>query len=111
MSSFSSKDPKYFSEGLLSIWSQDFALSLVGPHEIGTGPILKPVQIPQDDIPSLQSVNCSTGLGVICKLAEGTLDLMSMLLTKFLNSTRPKSDSEEHHSSMVFNTEPLTATH
>lgn len=32
---------------------------------------LEPVKLPEDDIPSLQCVNCTTQLGVISKLAEG----------------------------------------
>ncbi|KAK4817048.1 hypothetical protein QYF61_026356 [Mycteria americana] len=34
-----------------------------------------PTQVPLDDIPSFWRVNCTTQLGVICKLAEGALNL------------------------------------
>ncbi|KAK4818846.1 hypothetical protein QYF61_020065, partial [Mycteria americana] len=54
---------------------QDPALGLVEPHEVHTGPLLQLVQVPLDDILSFWSVNCTTQLGVICKLAEGALDL------------------------------------
>ncbi|KAK4816838.1 hypothetical protein QYF61_023902 [Mycteria americana] len=54
---------------------QDLALGLVEPHEVHTGPLLQLVQVPLDDIPSFWCVNCTTQLGVICKLAEGALDL------------------------------------
>ena len=53
---------------------QDLALSLVELHEVGTGPPLKPVQVPLDSIPSLRCVNCTTQLVVNCKLAEGALN-------------------------------------
>ena len=36
--------------------------------------------------------NCTTQLGVICKLAEGTLDTTALLI-KMLKSTSPKIDS------------------
>ena len=38
------------------------------------GPLLKPVKGPLDGIPSLKSTNCTSQLGVICKLAEGALN-------------------------------------
>ncbi|KAK4820477.1 LOW QUALITY PROTEIN: hypothetical protein QYF61_027938, partial [Mycteria americana] len=55
--------------------TQDPALGLVEPHEVHAGPLLQLVQVPLDDIPSFWPVNCTTQLGVICKLAEGALDL------------------------------------
>ncbi|KAK4816292.1 LOW QUALITY PROTEIN: hypothetical protein QYF61_014590 [Mycteria americana] len=55
--------------------TQDPALGLVEPHEVHTGPLLQLVQVPLDDILSFWCVSCTTQLGVICKLAEGALDL------------------------------------
>ena len=37
-------------------------------------PLFKPVQVPLDGFPSLQCIDCTAQLGVICKLAEGALD-------------------------------------
>ncbi|KAK4827314.1 hypothetical protein QYF61_016564 [Mycteria americana] len=54
---------------------QDLALGLVEPCEVHTGPPLQLVQVPLDGILSFRCVNCTTQLGVICKLAEGALDL------------------------------------
>ncbi|KAK4828346.1 hypothetical protein QYF61_026007 [Mycteria americana] len=51
---------------------QDLALGLTELHEVHMGPLLKPVKVPLDGIPSLKHINCTTQLGVICKLAEGT---------------------------------------
>ncbi|KAK4810921.1 hypothetical protein QYF61_013329 [Mycteria americana] len=53
---------------------QALALGLVELHEVHMGPLLKPVQVPLDGIPSLQQINCTTQLGVIRKLAEGALN-------------------------------------
>ncbi|KAK4831174.1 LOW QUALITY PROTEIN: hypothetical protein QYF61_015644 [Mycteria americana] len=55
--------------------TQDPALGLAEPHEVHTGPLLQLVQVPLNDIPSFWCVNCTTQLGVICKLAERALDL------------------------------------
>ncbi|KAK4815575.1 LOW QUALITY PROTEIN: hypothetical protein QYF61_004092 [Mycteria americana] len=55
--------------------TQDPALGLVEPHELHTGPLLQLVQVPLNAIPSFWHVNCTTQLGVICKLAEGALNL------------------------------------
>ncbi|KAK4810951.1 hypothetical protein QYF61_013359 [Mycteria americana] len=55
---------------------QALALGLVELHEGHMGPLLKPVQVPLDGIPSLQQINCTTQLGVIHKLAEGVLNLL-----------------------------------
>jgi len=54
---------------------QDLALGLVEPHEVHTGPLLELVQVPLDGILSFWCVNCTTQFGVVCKLAEGALDL------------------------------------
>jgi len=70
---------------------QDLALSLVESHEVHAGPVLQLVQVPLDGIPSLWCVNCTTLLGVICKLAEGALDLTKSLM-KTLKSTGPSMD-------------------
>jgi len=76
---------------------QDLALGLVELHEVGMGLPLKPAYVPLDSIPSLQCVNCTTQLDVICKLAEGALDPLSMLPAKIFSITSP----EECHLSPV----------
>jgi len=53
---------------------QGLALGLVELHEVYMGPPFKPVKVPLDSIPSLQSVDRTTQLGVIGKLAEGALN-------------------------------------
>ncbi|KAK4817103.1 hypothetical protein QYF61_027966 [Mycteria americana] len=74
---------------------QDPALGLVEPHEVHIGPLLQLVQVPLDDILSFWHVNCTTQLGVICKLAEGALNLavndpQVLLLSTALNLFIPQ---------------------
>lgn len=71
-------------------------LVLVELHEVFIVPPLKPVQTPLDIIPSLQCVKCTTQLEVICKVAECTLNPPSMLVTKMLNSTSPRTKPSCH---------------
>ena len=54
---------------------QGIALVFVEPHEVLLGPLLKHVQVSLNDIPTLRCVNHTTQLGVICKYAEGALNL------------------------------------
>jgi len=58
--------------GIAPTHVQDPTLDLVEPHEVCTGSLLKPVQVPLDGIPSLQCVNLIKQLGVTGKLAEGS---------------------------------------
>jgi len=50
---------------------------------------LQPVQVPLDGFPSFQHIDCTTQLGVIHKLAEGSLDAIVYVIDK---------DIEEHRS-------------
>ncbi|KAK4811170.1 hypothetical protein QYF61_019801 [Mycteria americana] len=59
--------------GIAPMQVQDLALGFVELQEVPMGPLLKPVQVPLDGIPSLKRITCTTQLGVICKLAEGAL--------------------------------------
>jgi len=70
---------------------QDPLLDPVEPHKVHTGLLLQLVQVPLDGILSFWRVNCTTQLSVICKLAEGALDLAKSLM-KMLNSTGPSTD-------------------
>ena len=53
---------------------QDLALGCVEPHEVHQCPLLKPVQVPLDGIPSLWCIDHTPQLDVICKFAKGALD-------------------------------------
>ncbi|SGA34067.1 Uncharacterised protein [Chlamydia abortus] len=46
----------------------NLALCGVEPHEVHPGPPFKPVEVPQDGIPSFHRVNRSAQLGVSSKL-------------------------------------------
>ena len=71
---------------------QYLALGLAELHGIGMGPHLQPVQAPVDSTPSLQWVNCTTQLGVICKLWNLHSIPLFVLPSKMLNSTNPNID-------------------
>jgi len=60
--------------GIAPTHAQAHALGSAGRHEVHTGPPLKPVKLPLDGIPSLQSVDHTTQLGVISKIAEHALN-------------------------------------
>lgn len=48
-----------FMVGIALTQAQGLIFGLVEPHEVFIGPPLKPVQVPLDDIPSLQHVDCT----------------------------------------------------
>lgn len=52
----------------------DLAICYVEPHEDPMSPCLELFQLPLDDISSLRHVSLTTRLGVVCRLAKGTLD-------------------------------------
>ncbi|KAK4816042.1 hypothetical protein QYF61_011050 [Mycteria americana] len=76
---------------------QDLALGLVEPHKVHMGPLLELVQVPLDGNPSLRHVNCTTQLGVICKLAEGALDptvyVIDEVIKQYWSQYRPLRDT------------------
>jgi len=81
LSSFSAQP--IFVLGIAPTHVQDLALDLVEFHEVHTGPLLKPVQVPLDGIPSLQHIDHTTQLGVIGKqLAECALSAAVLVTNK-----------------------------
>ncbi|KAK4831083.1 hypothetical protein QYF61_015281 [Mycteria americana] len=86
---------------------QDPALGLVEPHEVHISPLLELVQVPLDGILSLRCVNCTTQLGVICKLAEGALKPTVYVTDEDIKHM----DAEGRHLSPIsINIELLTTT-
>ena len=76
--------------GIAPTHVQDLALGLAEPHEVHTGPPLKPAQVPLDGIPALQCVDCTMQLGVVGKLAEAAIsfdDSTTTLFNLFLGHT------------------------
>jgi len=61
--------------GIALTHMQDLVLGLVELHEVHAGPLLELVPVLLVAILSFWCVMCTTQLGVVCKLAEGTLDL------------------------------------
>ena len=75
--------------GIATTQVQDLGLGL---HGVCTAPPLQPVQVPLDDILSLQRVDCSTELGVGGKLAEVPLIPLCLSVMEVLNSIGPSPD-------------------
>ena len=98
--------------GIAPTWVQDLALGPVELNEVGMGTPLKPVQVPLDGTPYLWYTNCTTQLGVICKVAEGVLDSTVHVTYKDVNKTSPNTDPRGITVviSLHLDTEQLTAT-
>ncbi|KAK4832279.1 hypothetical protein QYF61_021678 [Mycteria americana] len=60
--------------GIVPTKVQGLALGLVELHDIRMGPLLKPVKVPLDGIPSLKHINCTTQIVVIFKLSGWRLN-------------------------------------
>ncbi|KAK4816650.1 hypothetical protein QYF61_019627 [Mycteria americana] len=69
---------------------QDLALGLVEPHTIGLGPLIQPVQVPLQSLPTLKQINTPTQLGVVCKLTEGALDPFVQIIDKDVKQNWPQ---------------------
>ena len=78
--------------GIAPTHGQDLGLGFAEAHEVCTGPLLKPVQVPLDGVPSLQPVDHTTSLGVVSKLAEVAFNPTVLSPTKMLNSTDPSTN-------------------
>jgi len=61
---------------------QDPAFGLVKPHTIDLSPLIHPVQIPLQSLPTLMQIDTPTQLGVICKLTEGALNPFIQIIDK-----------------------------
>ncbi|KAK4810700.1 hypothetical protein QYF61_007674 [Mycteria americana] len=68
--------------GVVVTQVQDLALSLVEPHTIDLGPLIQPVQVPLQSLPTLKQINTPTQLGVVCNLTEGALDPLIQIIDK-----------------------------
>ncbi|KAK4829778.1 hypothetical protein QYF61_006577 [Mycteria americana] len=69
---------------------QDLALGLVKPHTIDLGPLIQPVQVPLQSLPTLKQINTPTQLGVICKLTESTLHPLIQIIDKDVKQNWPQ---------------------
>ncbi|KAK4831880.1 hypothetical protein QYF61_020027 [Mycteria americana] len=69
---------------------QDPALGLVKPHTIDLGPLIQPVQVPLQSLPTLKQINTPTQLGVVCKLTEGALSPFVQIIGKDVKQNWPQ---------------------
>ncbi|KAK4821603.1 hypothetical protein QYF61_025180 [Mycteria americana] len=76
--------------GVVVAQVQDLALGLVEPHTIDLGPLIQPVWVPLQSLPTLQQINTPTQLGVICKLTEGALDPFVQIIDKDVKQNWPQ---------------------
>lgn len=63
---------------------------LLSTHTIGPGPLIWPVQIPVQSLPTLQQTNTPAQLGFICRLAEGALASLIQGMDKDTEQDWPK---------------------
>jgi len=77
--------------GIAPSHMQHLTLGLVEVHQVPVESLFKIVQVPLDIIPSFYSINCTTQLGVISKIAEGVLS-PTKLLKKMLKITSANTD-------------------
>lgn len=69
-----------FMFGITSTQLQDLSPSLLELHEVNVDPLIKPVQILLNSIPSFYCVSSTTQLGVICRLTEDAFSSTMSLL-------------------------------
>ncbi|KAK4827493.1 hypothetical protein QYF61_018793 [Mycteria americana] len=75
--------------GVVVTQVQDPPLGLVEPHTIGLGPLIQPVQVPLQSLPSLKQIDTPTQLGVICKPTEGARDPLVQIINKDIKQNWP----------------------
>ncbi|KAJ7403042.1 integral membrane protein dgcr2 idd [Pitangus sulphuratus] len=68
--------------GVAVMQGQDLALHLVEPFTVDPEQFIQSVQIPLQNLPTLQQINTPIQLGVICKLTEGALNCLDQTTDK-----------------------------
>ncbi|KAK4817635.1 hypothetical protein QYF61_021781 [Mycteria americana] len=76
--------------GVVVTQVQDLALGFVEPHTIDLSPLIQPVQVPLQSLPTPKQINTPTQLGVICKLTEGALDPFIQTIDKDVKQNWPQ---------------------
>ncbi|KAK4811117.1 hypothetical protein QYF61_019748 [Mycteria americana] len=76
--------------GVVVTQVQDPALSFDEPHTIGPSPLIQPVQVPLQSLPTLKQINTPAQLGVICKLTEGALEPFVQIIDKDIKQNWPQ---------------------
>ncbi|KAK4816506.1 hypothetical protein QYF61_017467 [Mycteria americana] len=76
--------------GVVVAQVQDLALGLVEPRTTGPSPLIQPVQIPLQSLPTIKQINTPAQLGVVCKLTEGALDPFVQIIDKDVKQNWPQ---------------------
>ncbi|KAK4821778.1 LOW QUALITY PROTEIN: hypothetical protein QYF61_000839 [Mycteria americana] len=71
--------------------TQDPTLGLVEAHTIDLSPLIQPVQIPLQSLPTLKQIDTPTQFGVICNLTEGALDPLIQIIGKDIKQDWPQN--------------------
>ncbi|KAK4821271.1 hypothetical protein QYF61_017149 [Mycteria americana] len=77
--------------GVVVTQVQDPALGLVEPHTTDLGPLIQPVQVPLQSLPTLKQTNAPAQFGVICKLTEGALNPFVQIIDKDIKQDWPQN--------------------
>jgi len=65
--------------------------TLVQPHTAAPSPLIQPVQIPLEGLPTLEQIDTPTQLGVIHKLTEGALNPLIQIIDKDIQQDWPQN--------------------
>ncbi|KAK4829274.1 hypothetical protein QYF61_002666 [Mycteria americana] len=66
------------------------APSLVKPSTIGLCPLIQPVLIALQSLPTLKQINTPAQLGIVCKLTEGALNPLIQIIDKDIKQNWPQ---------------------
>ncbi|KAK4811398.1 hypothetical protein QYF61_003397 [Mycteria americana] len=76
--------------GVVVAQVQDPVLSLVDSHTIDLSPLIQPVQVPLQSLPTPQQINTPAQLGVVCKVTEGALNPFIQIIDKDIKQDWPQ---------------------
>ncbi|KAK4822235.1 hypothetical protein QYF61_011876 [Mycteria americana] len=77
--------------GVVVTQVQDLALGLVKPHTIDLGPLIQPVQVPLQSLPTLEQIDAPAQFGVICNFTEGALNPLIQIIDKDIKQDWPQN--------------------
>ncbi|KAK4827205.1 hypothetical protein QYF61_015233 [Mycteria americana] len=75
--------------GVVVTQVQDPTLGLVEPHTVDLSPLIQPVQVSLQSLPTLKQINTPAQFGVICKLTEGALNPLVQIIDKDIKQDWP----------------------
>lgn len=74
---------------------QDSALGPVELHPIGLSPVIQPVHIRSWGLPTFRQIDTAFQLGIICKLTEGVLSALILVINKDIEQNEPQNQPLE----------------